>query len=290
MRFPANPGVAFCLIAAGSCRLELPGHAPQRLDAGDYLLLCAPPAWTLSDGAATRTVDFRRPPGSSGEADRLSAVMGRSGAGTATRLLGGHFRFDEANSALLTGLAPPVVRIRASEPSAARLRNVLSLIEDEAAGDRPGRSLILERFLEIMLVEAIRHGGVFDNAHQGLMAGLADPRIAAALRALHADVRRRWTVADLAAVAGMSRSVFAERFSRVVGTAPIDYLLRWRMALAKDLLRFRSGRTEAAALACGYESPSAFSIAFKRIVGCSPARFGGDRAARAETFRRVEPE
>jgi AraC-like DNA-binding protein len=82
-----------------------------------------------------------------------------------------------------------------------------------------------------------------------------------------------WTIARLAAVAGMSRSVFAERFSRTVGRPPIDYLLRWRMAVAKDALRARDRRLAEIAFACGYESVSAFSTAFTRTVGCPPSRY-----------------
>jgi AraC-like DNA-binding protein len=152
---------------------------------------------------------------------------------------------------------------------------VLDLIDEESAADRPGRDLVLARLLEVMLVEAIRHdaAGVAE-AGQGLVAGLRDPQIAQALRALHADIRRPWTVAALAEVAGVSRSVFAERFARVVGAPPIDYLLHWRMALAKDGLR--AGRRLAeVAFAIGYTSASAFSTAFSRTVGCPPGRYAG---------------
>jgi AraC-like DNA-binding protein len=106
---------------------------------------------------------------------------------------------------------------------------------------------------------------------------LADPRTAAALRALHADIRHGWTVDRLAATAGMSRSAFAARFSRIVGLPPIDYLLHWRMAVAKDALR-RGHRLTAVALDCGYQSVSAFSVAFSRTVGRSPSRYAAEAA------------
>jgi AraC-like DNA-binding protein len=254
LRFPRSSGVAFCLIAAGSCRLEMAGREPQHLGQGDYLLLAAPPSWTLSNGAATACIDFHA------GADRLQTLVDRGGARPVTRLIGGHFSLDDTNAELLTTLVPAIVQIRSSEPSAARLRGVLGLIDDEALSDRPGRTLVLERLLEIMLVEAIRHGtGRIGEVRQGLLAGLGDQKIAAALRALHADIGRAWTVAQLADVAGTSRSVFAERFNRIVGMPPIDYLMHWRMALAKDALRSGDGRLAEIAFACGYPSASAFS-------------------------------
>jgi AraC-like DNA-binding protein len=216
---------------------------------GDYFMLAAPPDRTINH-----------------DASRDAAPV--------TRLVGGHFSFDDANAGLLTGLIPPLTEIRSCESSAVRLRGLLHLIDDEATSDRPGCELIVTRLLEIMLVEAIRHGADRDDrVHSGLLAGLADRHLAAALRALHADSRRSWTVAELASAAGISRSVFAERFSRIVGMPPIDYIRHWRMALAKDALRSGASRLAEVAFECGYESVSAFSTAFSRTVGCSPAKY-----------------
>jgi len=274
IRFPKTTGVSFSLIAAGACRLELPGQPARRLSQGDFILLAAPPAWVLANGAPSDCIDFERTPD---HGDRLKGFLGQRGAGPITRTVGGHFHFDPVNIDLLTGLLPPVVQIASGEPGAARLRSVLDLIDEESAADRAGRALVLGRLLEVMLVEAIRHGAAgAAQARPGLAAGLRDPQIAPALRALHADIGRPWTVGELAAVAGASRSVFAARFARVVGAPPIDYLLRWRMALAKDGLR--AGRRLAdVAFACGYSSASAFSTAFSRTVGCPPARYAADQ-------------
>jgi AraC-like DNA-binding protein len=262
LKFRSHSGVSFCLVAAGSCRLELPGFEPRRLAEGDYFMLAAPPDWSLSDGAPVCGVAFED--------------IGRLDAAAVTRLVGGHFSFDDANAGLLTGLMPSAIEIRASEAGAGRLRAILHLIDDEAASDRPGRELIVTRLLEIMLVEAMRHGADRgDSVQQGLLAGLGDRYLATALRALHADVRRNWTVTLLASAAGMSRSAFADRFRRIVGTSPIDYVREWRMALAKDALRSSASRLAEVAFACGYESVSAFSTAFSRSVGCSPAKYAG---------------
>jgi AraC-like DNA-binding protein len=273
LRFPAHAGAAFCLVATGSCRLERAGEPPIRLAAGDFVLLTAPPAWTLSEGAPKEITDGVVGLGQ----DRLRARLGAPDDRAPTRIVGGHFGFRGAHDALLTGLLPAMVHIPASDFGAGRLRGVLDLIAAEAFADRPGRAMVLERLLDIMLVEAIRQ--VAGEAHPGLLAGLADPQVAMALRALHGDPSRAWTVAELAAAAGASRSAFAARFGRVVGISPIDYLVSWRMALAKDALRRGGQSLSEIAFACGYQSASAFSTAFRRVVGGSPARYARERRA-----------
>ncbi len=263
--------MSFCLIGAGSCRLQVSDGEPKLLREGDYVLLTAPPAWTLSKGEGAALEDFEAVYAGP---DGRPALVGKENAGPLTRLLGGQFAFDTANAELLKGLLPAVVEIRSSEPPAERLRGLLDLIGNEAISDRPGRTLVLERLLEIMLVEAIRReAGHAGEVRNGLLAGLADPQLAAALRAMHAEIRRSWTVAQVATIAGMSRSVFAERFSRIVGLAPIDYLLQWRMAVAKDALRFGNSRLAEIAFDCGYKSIGAFSTAFSRTVGCPPGKY-----------------
>ena len=277
VRFPSSDGVAFGLMTSGSCVLKIEGHQPQLARHGDFLLLPAPPEWSLSATADDVPVDFNTI--FAGPAPAVTQV-GPLGEEVATRFVGGHFTFGDENAGLLKSVLPSKVVIRSIRPEANRLRKVLDLIDDEAGADRPGKQLLLERLLEIMLVEAIRHEpnrGPSDRA--GLLAGLADPRIAAVLRAVHSDVQRAWTVQDMAKIACMSRSVFASRFSLLVGLPPIDYLLRWRMALAKEALRLGRGRLSQVAQDVGYQSVSAFSAAFSRTVGCPPSSYAAEVGA-----------
>jgi AraC-like DNA-binding protein len=98
--------------------------------------------------------------------------------------------------------------------------------------------------------------------------------VGAAINALHEDPAQRWTLQELAARAGMSRSSFALRFKETVGEAPMEYLTRWRMLLAGDRLTHSGDAVSAIALSLGYDSESAFSTAFKRVMGCSPRQYG----------------
>jgi AraC-like DNA-binding protein len=184
------------------------------------------------------------------------------------RLLGGHFVFESPNAELLVSLLPAMVHVR----GAARLAALVRLVGEEAAEERAGRDLILSRLVEVLLVEALR-ATRGDDAPPGLLRGLGDARLAPSIRLMHGDPAHAWTVARLAGEAALSRSAYFDRFTRVVGVPPMEYLLRWRMALAKDLLRHRKAGLSEVASRVGYGSASTFSTAFSRHVGQPPARF-----------------
>jgi len=149
---------------------------------------------------------------------------------------------------------------------------LIRLVADEARATRPGREVVLERLLEVLLIEAFRASGGI-AAPPGLLRGLSDPHLAVALRVLHADPAPPWTVAELARAAGLSRSAFFARFEREVGRAPMAYLTGWRMSLAKDRLRRGEGSLTEIGAALGYGSASAFNTAFAREVGQPPGQY-----------------
>jgi AraC-like DNA-binding protein len=235
VRFASFGHPSFCLMLTGSCWLRVDGAATTSLEPGDFVLLPATPGFSLaSDREALRhPMVVAAEPGSTRERRHGDA------SGEATmRMLGGHFVCDPTNAALLLGLLPTVVHVKASDSGADRLAWIVRAIADETSAQRPGSEPILVRLVEIMLIEALRWRPVGASAQlTGLLAGLADPRLSIALRLLHEGVPHRWTVAALARKAGMSRAAFAARFSRTLGMAPMNNLLRWRMAVAKDLLR-----------------------------------------------------
>jgi AraC-like DNA-binding protein len=268
IRFPALEDTAFVLVTEGSARLQLPDRPTRTMTSGDFLLLTEPKAWMMGDSEQTEPIQFQ-PPQTNPSAG--SIVTDPSGTAATFKLLGGRFSFDRAHAGLLKGILPSVVEIGCATSGAARVASLLKMLGTEAWEARPGSALVIERLLEILLIEVIRfQGEERANAHLGLIAGLADPQIAACLHALHAEPSRDWSVASLARTAGASRSVFAQRFCDIVGMPPMQYLLRWRMALAKEMIGQGQSVSEVA-FACGYRSVSGFSVAFARHVGCPPS-------------------
>lgn len=190
------------------------------------------------------------------------------------RLLVGYCVFGSPDAALLVSLLPQLVHIRGER----RLATLVQLVGDESREQRPARDVILARLLEVLLIEALRSTAE-TAASPGLLRGLADGRLAVALRRMHESPTRPWTVVQLAREAALSRSAFFERFRRAVGVAPMEYLLAWRMALAKDLLRRSEGGVGEVAERVGYSSASTFSVAFTRHVGVPPTRYVREQTA-----------
>src|SRR6185295_9960212 len=153
-----------------------------------------------------------------------------------------------------------------------RLSTLVRLVGDESIEQRAGRDLVLTRLVEVLLIEALR-AAPGDDAPPGLLRGLANARLAPAIRQMHSQLARSWTVSLLARTAGMSRSAFFERFTNTVGLPPMEYLLAWRMAVAKDLLRREDVKLDEVAEHVGYCSASTFSTAFSRHVGRPPGRY-----------------
>ena len=175
-------------------------------------------------------------------------------------------------------LLPSLIHVAADAVGSERVRTLLSMMRAETLQPRPGGEFVSLRLIELVLVELLRRDPIeADPARVGLVAGLGDPMIARALWALHGDVAKDWTVARLARACGASRSTFAARFRRIVGLGPIDYLIRWRMTLAKHEVRRGEQSLGAIGRSIGFQSSSAFSTAFTRAVGCSPRQFAGSR-------------
>lgn len=266
VRYQAHDAPGFTIVLAGLAWLTFEGEAPIQIGEGDFILLPTTPAFTLSSRPRVKCI----PVAPSNKAVRHGDQEGDADFAA----LGGSFAIDRVNAPLLLQLLPRLIHIPASQGRATRLGRFIDLLSEECVTDFPGKELIIERLLEALLVEALRwrRNGT-SGMPPGLFGGLQDPAIARALQAMHGDVRANWTVARLAGVAGMSRSSFSARFGEVLGCAPIEYLARWRMAIAKAALARGMKSLDRIADEIGYESASAFSTAFRKRIGLSPGQF-----------------
>jgi len=252
-------------VTEGSCRLVVDGHPPLTLAGGDFVLMPATPAFTMSGFEAVRPERL--------DPNVRSRMRGDVHYGTRkgrpdVRMLGAWFAYDSPDSALLVSLLPPLVHVHGIK----RLSVLVRLVNEEASEGRSGRELVLTRLVEVLLIEALRLTPG-DDAPPGLLRGLADAQLAGAIRQIHNHLARSWTVAQLARTAALSRSSFFDRFTRTVGLTPMEYLLAWRIAVAKDLLRRQDLGIDEVAERVGYASASTFSTAFSRYVGQPPRRY-----------------
>ncbi|MFF3691382.1 AraC family transcriptional regulator [Streptomyces sp. NPDC002187] len=278
LRFAVHEHIKIGAVLDGSCWLGADGAAPVRLEAGDCFLLAVRESFTVSGDLDT---PYRSAEEIYQASDSRIVRLGQT-RGTAdqerTLIVGGSVDFLDATVALLLGGLPPMVAIRAGTAQAKAIQPLLAVFLDEVSAARPGSSVMSERLTEILFIQALRAvvAGADTpdgTALPGWLGALGDPRIGRALLLMHQQAGRPWTVATLGAQVGMSRASFAARFKELVGLPPLDYLQRWRILAAGRELR-RSERTVASvAAAWGYSSESAFSTAFKRITGLSPAPY-----------------
>lgn len=260
--------VVFGQIIQGACHVAREDGVSFDLESGDFMLMAAPPNWTMAALGGGTSVDFKA------AIEDPKLLLSSADPAHITRFIAGNFTFAAANRDLVPTLMLPIVRVRRNEIAADRLGALLAALGDEALADRPGRSLVLNRLLEVMLVEALRsRPAEIGGGGRGLLAGLADPKIGRALRIMHSDAKRPWTLVALAREVGMSRSALASRFAQLVGVPPIEYLATWRISLAKSALATSDLPMTDIAEMAGYQSVSAFSTAFKRETGLSPTLY-----------------
>ncbi len=266
---------SFCAVLEGGCVLAVEGEQALTLQAGDFVLLPATPGFTMH--GPTNDDEPPRPQPLDPQVEALNTKEvrhGRQDGPPDVRLLGGYFVFASPDAALLVSLLPQLVHVR-SEP---RLATLVQLVGQESREQRAGRDLVLARLVEVLLIEGLRSGAGAGTS-PGLLRGLADVRLAAAIRQMHARPEQPWTVEQLAREAALSRSAFFERFSRAVGVPPMEYLLSWRMAQAKRLLREQQQGVAEVAERVGYSSASTFTTAFSRRVGVPPGRYARGEAS-----------
>ena len=274
MRIADEAPLTFLAVVRGEAVVLPDAGDPLRLRHGDACLLRGPDAYTVADDPATEPQVLVLPGQRCVTPEGRDVVMRRHGVrtwgnapGGETELLTGTYQLDgEVGRRLLRAL-PPVAVIAAD----ALESPLIGLLAEEIVRDAPGQEAVLDRLLDLLLIAALRAWfSRPDAAAPGWYRAHADPVVGHALRLIHDDPAHPWTVAVLAAEAGVSRAALARRFTELVGEPPMSYLAGWRIALAADLLLEPGTTIGSVAGQVGYGSPYALSTAFKRLRGVSP--------------------
>jgi AraC-like DNA-binding protein len=254
----------YAIVLDGICALAIDDQPPVTLAKGDFVLIPSANSFLLSGhGIASDLIDETQT-----VLSPFECVLGDPGGAQGATLLTGHCAFASPDVDILLALLPRLVHVR-DEP---RLSTLVRLVDEEVETERPARDAVLGGLLELLFIEALRSTASIASA-PNLLRGLADERVATALRSMHQNPRRKWTVGELARDAALSRSAFFERFQEVVGTSPVEYLIVWRMALAKRYLREKEASLSEIAEKLGYRTANSFSIAFTRRFGVPPTKY-----------------
>ncbi|HZT62930.1 MAG TPA: AraC family transcriptional regulator [Burkholderiales bacterium] len=266
--------VFFHFLTEGGCKVRLADSA-EALDvaAGDLVLFAREDRHLMGSDLQLAPVEAASLIRADAAADTEFIQMRHGGGGAATRFVCGYLACSRSVCRPLLDALPRVLRIPIGDgPAAAMLRELLRVGVRESSASQPGAESMLAKLSELMFVEAMRrYVASFPPEGKGWLAGVRDAQIGRILALMHGDPGRVWTVDELAREVALSRSALAERFVALVGEPPMQYLMRWRLALAAQTLRSGGDAVARVAERSGYESESAFIRAFKREFGMPPA-------------------
>jgi AraC-like DNA-binding protein len=269
VRFPPHDGIKFLAVMRGACWVSVDADPhPVHVEEGDCFLLTRGRPFQLASDRALPPIDSRTLYANA--KDRIATCNG----GGDFLVIGGRFIFaGECADGLFAGFSA-IVHVRETSAQASVLRWAIAQLTTELRDRQPGGLLVSDHLAHIMIVQVLRlYLGREPLNGTGWLAALTDRQIGTAIGAMHADPARRWTIEELGRLAGMSRSTFAQRFKQAVGASPLEYLTRRRMLIAGDRLRSTSDTVAMIAQSLGYESDSAFSTAFKKVMACSPKQY-----------------
>jgi AraC-like DNA-binding protein len=266
-----QPGPAhFHFIKTGVARVVPASGEPTQVCEGDLILLPLGEGHTLTDvlGSPVEKIEAV----AAEHFDREKLVLTHGGDGPTTQIISGIFSFEGSPlPAVMSALPPTIHTPRGDTGSPAWLEVISGFLVSEAQQADPGSSLMISRLIDLLVIRSLRSWAATEANRVGWLGGLSEESIGRVLNAMHADPFRHWTVRTFARMAGMSRSTFAEHFTRTVGESPLRYLSRWRLTLAADMLRGSGLQVKEVAYRCGYASDAAFSRAFKAHFGYAPS-------------------
>lgn len=256
--------VKFNVVRAGSCWL-LTDDVIKHLSPGDCFMVTASPFVLAGDPAL--------PPSDAASVFAGDPTKAQLGTSADVDILGGSVTLAEDQADLLLPLLPPVLVIARDGEDSSPIAWLVAQLDEEWRSGRPGSSAACDDIIRLLFVQALRLLFEEPQSVPSWLNGLSDPTVARALKAIHLEPERRWRLEELAAIAGQSRSTFAERFTRHVGVSPVNYATRWRLRLAAKALATTSAAISTIAAEAGYLSDSAFHAAFRREFAVSPASY-----------------
>lgn len=270
---PMGDSLSFHAVISGRCDLTVDGHETVALEVGDVALVPHGRGHRLATQAGVSTPSIFDLPHEY-LSDRYAVLRHGVEGGDRVELICGAVQFEHPAAMNLIGVLPAIIHVRDDQSTTTSgIRGMLDVMGSEARELRAGGETVVTRLCDIVVIQAIRYWLEHDpQARTGWLGALRDDQIGSSIAAIHRDPGGDWTVASLAAVALMSRSAFAARFTELVGESALRYVTRWRMAIAVD--RLSEHRTSIAQVAAklGYESEASFSRAFKRTVGYPPSQ------------------
>ncbi|RDS83903.1 AraC family transcriptional regulator [Dyella monticola] len=286
--FPPGPA-GFLHLRDGEALISQREGEPVLLKPGDFVLLLHTDGYTLRDragGDVHRRIEANV---SFNPCQETRTVRWGGNHGIVGCFLAGIFHFNgEPLRSLLTGL-PGLIHVKHDSDDVPSWMATLSqFLTDESSNIGPGSSLMISRLIDLLVIRTLRTWINSQGSRLGWLFGLSDERIGRALNAMHLEPGRAWTVASLAGTAAMSRSIFSNRFTAVVGVPPLRYLTRWRLSIAAEWLHAGTFKVSEVAHKAGYGSEAAFSRAFKAQFGYPPR--DTRRMAPAEIFRMRMPQ
>ncbi len=279
IRFQPPKEIKLFALGRGTCLMTLDRREPVRLEEGDAFLLRERTGFVLASDLSVPTVEasdifagrtrniihLRGP-------DKANRIIPHAGADDIV-FLGSHLSLGSAGSKVLVDSLPGTIHLKARGDDAGRLHWLIREFVHEACSDLPGSELACSNLCNLLFLHVIRRTiDEGNNLDAGWLRAIFDPRIGPAVRLMHGDPARNWSLPELALFAGMSRTAFATYFKSVAGIPPLTYLTQWRMHVAERRLREDRSLVAEIARAVGYESEAAFSTAFKRVIGRSPKR------------------
>ena len=274
--------ISYHVVTAGRCFARIVGEEAIALEAGEVVVFTRSDPHIMSSNPALRADPPTADVLDIATAGRMPFYINCAGGGSlSARLVCGYLACDALPFNPLLEALPPVIKAGDVRGDGGWLGQFIKLAVSEVTEKRAGSETVLTKLSELMFVDVLRrYVAALPPQHTGWLAGLRDPHLSKALALIHDRPAHNWTVEALAKESALSRTVLAERFTKIVGIPPMHYLAKWRMQIASELLSTGNSNVASIAADIGYESEAAFSRAFKKMIGVPPSAWRlGIRAA-----------